>query len=383
MYQLVGSLIREGAHPREVLYVNLEDVALEGVDLDAIDRAHAQYAGTERTRYLLLDEIQNRPGWERWVRSRIDRKAPVRIAVTGSTSTLSHGEHAALLTGRHLTTLVKPLDFREFLEFHEIPVKVPNDTSQPVSTQTHDTMIHQLEIYVKIGGFPEPNLSSPVLARRRLQHYFDDIILRDLAQRKVRGVQRFRILAAYLAETIARPHTMSSLHRATGIARDTLYDYVDALEKNYLIHRCTRFTWSPKPQKEAHSPFKVYMADTGLRNAVTQATSEDRGRLVENLVAVSVASRGFPVQYWTDGKNEVDFVLPREGGKIDAFQVTYGEEVPRREEEALQALRRALPRRQHGRFVLLTKTQTEAEEGIQSLPLWRWLLSHKAALGGK
>lgn len=57
---------------------------------------------------LILDEIQNVGGWERWVRSCIDQ-ALTKVIVTGSNAKLLSAELATSLTGRALEHTAWPL----------------------------------------------------------------------------------------------------------------------------------------------------------------------------------------------------------------------------------------------------------------------------------
>lgn len=361
MHQMIQGLLDKGVAPERVLYVNLEDLALDGIGLPAIAAAHRQALAPGPPRYLFLDEVQSRPAWSRFVRVLVDQQKD-SVAVTGSTSSLLAGEAGALLTGRHKTTHVRPLDYPGFLRFHD--VRVP-DVPSP---QTIDACIHHLDRYLEMGGFPRPNLEDPAASRRTLQHYFTDILERDLVAGQGLDARKVRALGGYVAKTFARPHTKSALQRATGISRDSVRDYLGAMESAYVLSACTRFTWSPKPTEQA--PVKYYLADPGLRNAVV-SPGRDQGRLAENVVANALEAAGHPLHYWKDHGHEVDFVVP-DGDRLNAYQVTYGETVPQREVAALQALWDELPARRRGKWLLLTRGDVELE--VPSMALWRWLL---------
>lgn len=367
MYQMIEELIRQGVDPGRLLYINLEDLALDDVSLDEITAAHRQAFAPAAPRYLFFDEVQTRPEWARFVRVIVDQKRD-RIAVTGSTSALLAGEAGALLTGRHRATQVRPLDFRGFLEFHDVkppPRLVPSGDA--------DLYLHWMDRYLRIGGFPEPNVEDPATARRTLQHYFTDILQRDLVASRDLDPLKVRTLGGYLAKTFARPHSKRGIQQATGLSRTAIREYVDALESAYVISTCSRFTWSPKPEVAQQSPVKYYLADPGLRNAVV-TPGRDEGRLAENAAANALEARGHPLCYWKGSRHEVDFVVPRRGGDLEALQVTYGSEVPDREAAALVAFRDEIPRSRAAKLTILTRHEEGAADGIQRIPLWKWLL---------
>ncbi len=368
MYQMVAGLLARGVDPQRVFYANLEDVALHGLSLEELASAHRQALAPQPPRYLLLDEVQMGPEWPRFARVLVDRKAD-RLAVTGSTASLLDGDAGRLLTGRHLTTEVRPLGFRGFLAFHDIAAP-----SAPVPAEEADALVHHLDRFLRLGGFPQPNLEDPARARRTLLHYFTDILQRDLVVSRGLDASNVRTIGTYLARTFARPHSKSSLQRATGLSRNALRDYIEALSTAYVLQPCTRFTWSPKPAVTEQAPVKYYLADPGLREAV--AGPGDVGRLAENAVANALHARGSPLHYWKE-RHEVDFVVPRADGRVDAFQVTYGEGAPERETQALRALRDELPASRRGTFLVLTRTEQRLEEA--SMPLWKWLLAEGEA----
>lgn len=123
--QYLRFLIEKGLPPEETLYVNLEeprfypDLSLEL--LEEIFSAFKTYISRGARPVVVLDEVQNVEGWERWVRKVLDL-GEAEVIVTGSSSSLLRSELATLLTGRVLVTEVYPLSFREFLSFKGLPL---------------------------------------------------------------------------------------------------------------------------------------------------------------------------------------------------------------------------------------------------------------------
>lgn len=353
MLQLVDALLHRGVPPRDIWFANLEDPGLDGLGpkelLDAMP--------TAKRRYLFLDEVQERPGWERWVRVQYDQKTPVKFIVSGSSSELTRGDYARLLTGRNKTHHLSPLDFGEFLHFQ-------GNNSPDSLLQDH---------YMLRGGFPEAVLRDPHEARGLLEHYFRDILQRDLVGRRNLDPERVQRLALYLARAFGGPHTKRRVANATHIAPETLRTYLEAMQDAFLLHIVPRFTDSPRPNRETEAPFKVYWADTGLRNCVVPNPHRDLGTQAENLVAIRLAKDARPF-YWSDGRHEVDFLIPRPDGVIDAFQVCFANQVPERELAAFDALALALPRKRQGTFTLLTADRSDQRGDIKLVPLHEWLL---------
>jgi predicted AAA+ superfamily ATPase len=98
-------------------YLNFEDERLISFsaeeNFERLYQVFLELFGAQRT--FFLDEIQNVPGWERFVRRMYERG--FKFFITGSNARLLSGELATHLTGRHLMKEIYPFSFREFLRF--------------------------------------------------------------------------------------------------------------------------------------------------------------------------------------------------------------------------------------------------------------------------
>ena len=93
--------------------------------------------------------------------------------------------------------------------------------------------------------------------------------------------------------------------------------------------------------KENQSLRKYYMIDTGMRQAVLMPQSEDKGKLLENIVALELFRRrgaDKKIYYWQDG-HECDFVVQRNECVEEVIQVTWdlvNEDTRKREIEGIK-----------------------------------------------
>lgn len=377
LYQIIDDLLARGVSPDDILFLNLEDPAL-GDPLDELIDIHPTNSPGPR-RFVFLDEIQTRRDWERSILPRYERKEAIKFMVSGSSSNLLSGEHAALLTGRVLEWMVHPLDLAEYRLFH-----TPHPESGAPIPVSPESLLK--DHYILEGGFPEVQ-QTPYHARRPLlQQYFSQIISRDVALKGKVDLEMTRRVGIYLAETFARPHTRRALARATGIGSlDTLQKHLEALRRTYVISSITQMTPSPKPTVRESSPFKVYWTDIGLRNSLVRNPGTDTGRRAENVVAMALLKHHQKVEFWLDLEKrvEVDFVVTRGDGKISAFQVWYDEHgdtgslenIPEREFDGFRALRGKIPANRLAAFTILTARAEGESEEIQVEPLASWLMS--------
>src|SRR3989338_5930294 len=89
-----------------------------------------------------------------------------------------------------------------------------------------------------------------------------------------------------------------------------------------MIFAVPYFSYSLK--KQIMNPFKIFVTDVGLRNAVGFVTDRELGRIYETLVAIELKRRGKDIYYWKDREGkEVDFVIKDEQKPKHLIQVCY------------------------------------------------------------
>jgi len=354
-------------------YINFDDERLLGTkaeDLNRILQILYELYGKE-LQNIVIDEPQNVEGWELFV-SRLRRTK--KVVVTGSNSKLLAGELATHLTGRYIDIELYPFSFQEFLDFHGVPASAE-------TTAERGEIMRLLREYITWGGFPE----FFKFGRSILRRIYDDIIVKDVVRRcGIKKEEGIRKIALFLVSDFSREFTYSSLKSIGGAEHlSTISKWVAALEEAYLIRKLERFSFRLK--EAVIAPKKVYCVDTGLINAVGLRTSEDFGRLMENVVATELFRRSgcheeFEVFYWKDHQGrEVDFVIKSGTSIRQLIQVSYvsaQDEIDRRE---LKGLVEASAQLKCDTLLLITwdyegEIQHDGKQ-IRCLPLWKWLLS--------
>jgi predicted AAA+ superfamily ATPase len=357
---------------KQVLYVNFDDLAFEEASIEDVIEEFERLMAPSGKMYVFLDEVQRKPGWERWLKRYYDGPADIKFVVSGSNSSLLMTEYSSYLTGRDAPLVMYPLDLRELASFNRIDVE-----SEIARTSNRVSLQRMTEEYLRYGGFPEVVLEQdPKLKWGLLKGYFSAIIAHDILGRvEVREKGKLERLAAFLATNVSREASTKAMGKMLELNPATVQEYLDHFQDAYLFFQVNHHSYSLKAQYTY--PRKVYCVDTGLRNAVGFRFSEDLGWLMENAVFLKVAREG-EVYYWREGSTGVDFVV-QEGTEVRKLvQVSYDLSDPRtrkREEGGLLAAMRhfGLDR---GTIV------TWDEEGLvdhddlvmELIPLWRWLL---------
>ncbi|MDO8874020.1 MAG: ATP-binding protein [Methanoregula sp.] len=350
-------------------YVNFDDEELNDAEKipDILTAVADLYPGTKT---LLLDEIQNIPGWE-LLANRLARQG-YTLYITGSNAHLLSKELATHLTGRHTVTTIFPFSFAEFLR-----------TKRGEYTES-EYRAHLLE-YSASGGFPEI-LMTTIDKKEYLLRLFDAVIYKDIIRRyKVRSPQGLGDLAQYLCSNVAGEYSVHRLSRVTDCRSDrTVRKYLDYLEEAFLFFSIPRFSYKVKEQVLANK--KCYCIDNGFVMAKGFRFSRNDGSLMENLVAIALhqleLADNLNLYYWKNANTqEVDFVLQRSGKIIALIQVCtdlIDDKVRRREVNALLTAGRDCAC--ENRIILtMDEEHTKAEEwfgirgNIQYIPLWKWL----------
>jgi len=374
MFQLINELSKKV--PREeIFYVNFEDERLEKrvETLTELIPTIEELYGRKEMLYLFLDEIQNVPNWDLWVRRIHDSRRDVRLFLSGSSSKLSSREIPTSLRGRALTFEVFPLSFREFLRFRgfEMPEKPDFSSKKPA-------LLNLLREYVLYGGFPEVVLTEDVRIKRLIvRDYFNTIIALDVVERySIRNPEELRAFIRLLlnSEYVSLSKTAKTM-RSMGysISKSTLANYLRYLEECYFAFPLE--VCSPKVRLRMQYPRKIYFVDTSFLTFLSVKFTENMGRLMENTVFIELLRRGKEVNYALGENWEVDFVLPEEGALIQVSYDVGDEETLTRE---VNALRKASREFGFENALLITwDVEGRIEKSgvrIEMVPLWKFMV---------
>ncbi|HBG06749.1 MAG: ATPase [Geobacteraceae bacterium GWC2_58_44] len=376
MAQVIRALLTRGVKPAAILRVNLEEPLFSAEYsielLEQIYRAYRERVQPEGKCWLFMDEVQNVPGWESWVRGRSETE-DIKIFVTGSSSQMLSRGIGTKLTGRNISFEVFPLSFSEFLRFNNLEI----DTELDYMTKKA-TVRNLFNDYLKYGGFPEVVLKESTEDKELLlKSYFEDLLYRDIVSRyEIRDVANLRNLAVYLLTNVAKQTSTNKLKNNFTISQDKTENYVSAIMESYLLFQLLKFSYSLKSTMRAG--FKPYAIDTGLRNRIAFAFSEDMGWLVENVVMCHLKRQHEEV-YYDSNSTETDFIV-KEGMKITRqIQVWYEDlsetTIPERE---LACFRKTLVGYQGAETILVTNDYEDVIDTgmakVQCIPVSKFLL---------
>ena len=115
-----------------------------------------------------------------------------------------------------------------------------------------------------------------------------------------------------------------------------------------------------------------------MRNAVAFRFSDDKGRMLENLVYIELLRRGKSV-YFFKNPRECDFITEERGTVTGAIQVCFELSRENRDRE-LVGLTGAMTTHGLTEGIILTYNQEETitvgDAVIHVLPVWKWLIGY-------
>jgi len=366
LYQIIQEKFSKENYER-LLFINFEDERLMELthhDLQYILDAYFELF--EWMPIIFLDEIQNVPHWQKFVRRLADEGR--RIFVTGSNAEMLSHEIASTLGGRFINKEILPLSFREYLSFKELSL-----TSKTKYSSERYKIIKEYEEYLHFGGFPE--LLQMNDKREFLSSVYQKLFYGDLIARyKVSNVVTLKLMVKKLAESVNNETSINrikNLIKSTGVSigNNTLFDYLNYLESSFLIASITNFH-NKFTEKETNK--KYYFLDNGILGLflIDQPT-----KLLENQIYIELRRRG-EHPYFLKRKTEVDFYIPEKGMLI---QVSYSITNPETLEREVIGLRSAMKSFGITNSWIITYDETkelEVQEGIINVvPAWQWLLA--------
>lgn len=366
MKMIMDKLENERHIPKENI-ISMRFDSMEYEDMTAKQMFETIKAGlsVQGRTYLFLDEVQEISGWEKVVNSFLG-EYDVDIYVTGSNSRMMSSEIATYLTGRYVSFQVYPLSFEEYLAFRREVTEVKNPHQE-------------LADYVRLGGFPATHLRaySQDEVYTIVRDIYNSTIFSDIVRRnQIRKVDQLERVVKYTFSNVGNTFSAKSISdylkaEKRSIDNETVYSYLEKLEKAYILHRCSRYDLQGKEILKTQEKF--YLADTSLRYSVLGYGTDSVASSLENVVYLELCRRGYKVYIGKTTDGEVYFVASRQGEKlyVQVTQEIHSEKTEKREYERLLEIKDNYPK-----YVLRTDEFASGNyEGIKTMHIADFLLS--------
>jgi len=266
---------------------------------------------------LFIDEAQRIQNIGITLKIIIDQFPNVQLLVSGSSAFELKDKINEPLTGRKWLYQLFPISWKEFED-----------------NVGYIKAAQQLEIRLIYGMYPAvingASESFEILKELTSSYLYKDI----LAVSNIRKPEILEKLLQALALQIGNEVSYNELSQLLGIDKNTVGNYIDMLEKAYIIFKLKPF--SANLRNEIKSNQKIYFYDNGIRNMVIGNLNplglrQDKGSLWENfLISEKVKKNNYENRisksyFWrTKQQQEIDYVEEL-AGKLTGYEMKWNE----------------------------------------------------------
>lgn len=256
--------------------------------------------------YLLLDEVQEITGWEKAVNSLLEN-TDTDIYVTGSNSKLMSSEISTYLTGRYISIPVFTLSFAEYMEFKKSSKLSPKEL---------------LTEYIRMGGFPIVARGSfdERSAYQIVEGIYNSVITSDITKRhNITKFDLFNRVVKFIVENVGKTFSANAIAKflkgeGRSLSVEAVYNYLEWLEKAFVIYRCQRYDLQGKSVLKTQEKF--YLADASLKYCIMGFNPKSIAAILENIVYFELQRHGYKVYVGKNETKEIDFVAVRRDERI-------------------------------------------------------------------
>ena len=311
LLQFQDYLKAQGVDEKQIISINLEDLNYEELyEYKALYNYILSKLHPTKTNYILIDEIQKVPRFEKAIDS-LYIKSNIDIYLTGSNAYMLSGDLATLLTGRYVEISMLPFSFKEYYSLNK--------------KNREDAFAE----YLKYGAMPFVATmdKSDDKVDSYLEGIYNTVIVRDIedrqirledtkALRKITDIHLLKTIAKYLASVIGSPISVRGIANylvSSGqkVSPNTVNNYLEALQEAFIFYSADRFDIVGKQVLQTNP--KYYMVDLGIRNHILPRRIYDLGFSIENVVFFELMRRGYHVYVGKLDNTEVDFVAHKQG----------------------------------------------------------------------
>lgn len=293
---LIKSLIEDKKH----LFLDADDPTVRSILNNPNTEQIRSIIGSNKI--IFIDEAQRISGIGLTLKIITDQFKDVQLFVSGSSSFDLSTQLNEPLTGRKWEYELFPISWEEFEDYHGYLVAE-----------------QQVENRLLYGFYPDV-LNNAGEEKDILKQLVNSYLYRDiLAYSNIRKPEVLEKLVQALALQLGSEVNYNELSQIVGVDKNTVANYIDILEKGYVIFRLDSF--SRNLRNEIKKNKKIYFYDNGVRNMVLGSFNslelrQDTGALWENFLISerlkqNIYKEKFTKMYFwrTKQQQEVDLVV--------------------------------------------------------------------------
>lgn len=263
-------------------------------------------------KYVFIDEVQRIPNIGLKLKIMVDQIKDVQVIVSGSSAFDINNSTQEPLTGRKFEFQMYPISWNEF-----------EDNVGFMKAQ------QQLELRLLYGMYPDV-INNFGNEYEILKNLVSSYLYKDILA--LAGIRKSNVLEKILqalALQVGSEVSYNEIAQLVGIDKNTVNNYIDLLEKSFVIFRLNSFSKNIRNEIKANK--KIYFFDNGVRNMVIGnfnglALRQDKGALWENFMIaermkeLSYSQINAKPYFWrTTAQQEVDYIETN-ADKVSAFE---------------------------------------------------------------
>ena len=276
---------------------------------------------------VIVDEAQRVENIGLTIKLIVDNFKGIQIIATGSSSFELSDKIKEPLTGRNIEFHLYPFSLEELGTLYK---------KYELSRLIEERMI--------FGMYPEVVLTKD---KEMLLQLADNYLYKDiLVYQNIKNHDVLLKLLQSLALQIGNEVSYNEIGSILGIDKKTVGNYVNILEKAFIIFRLKPF--SRNLRNELKKLRKIYFYDLGIRNALINnfnplSIRQDSGALFENFIIAERIKHNQNhrlkknIYFWrTHQQKEIDY-LEEDAGKLKGFEIKLSKKTSKPAEEFLSA----------------------------------------------
>jgi len=312
MKQIIDFLInKKNINNENIIYINLEIDYFKYQNIQALDNYIKSKIINKNRYYLFFDEIQEIAWWERLLNSyRSDDNLDIDIFITWSNANLLSSDLSTYLAWRYIDFEIMPFSYEEYLWYFWLKNNKQNFLN-----------------YVNLSGISELYKMQDIESQINfLKSIKDSIILKDILKRfNIKDIDLLEKVFFYLSSNIWNLFSLNSLVKKLKWQQiltntTTIWNYINFLEKTYIIHWVFRYDLKWKKILEWEK--KYYLNDLAYNNFFNSSYDIWWWKKLENIVYNHLRQNWYKVYIWNIWDLEIDFVAEK-WKEILYIQVAY------------------------------------------------------------
>jgi len=312
MKQIIDFLInKKNINNENIIYINLEIDYFKYQNIQALDNYIKSKIINKNRYYLFFDEIQEIAWWERLLNSyRSDDNLDIDIFITWSNANLLSSDLSTYLAWRYIDFEIMSFSYEEYLWYFWLKNNKQNFLN-----------------YVNLSGISELYKMQDIESQINfLKSIKDSIILKDILKRfNIKDIDLLEKVFFYLSSNIWNLFSLNSLVKKLKWQQiltntTTIWNYINFLEKTYIIHWVFRYDLKWKKILEWEK--KYYLNDLAYNNFFNSSYDIWWWKKLENIVYNHLRQNWYKVYLWNIWDLEIDFVAEK-AKEILYIQVAY------------------------------------------------------------